>query len=93
MKNTASLALCMLLPSLTGCGTILTRTGHHSFGAYPYNAVGMDVAVVAVEKPNLKVLAFVSIPADLVLDTLFLPPDVIMWIAGKHKDGMMSDVH
>ncbi len=75
---------------LSGCGTLVSRTGHTSFGAYPYQAVGTDVAVIAVEKPEVKVLAFVSIPLDLVFDTVLLAPDLILWIAGHKKDGLDS---
>src|SRR2546423_12809825 len=85
--------LALLLTMLTsGCGTLVSRTGQTSFGAYPYQAVGTDAAVVAVEKPDLKILAFVSIPLDLAVDTLLLPPDVVLWVAGHKKDGLMSDV-
>jgi len=75
---------------VTGCGTLVSRTGHTSFGAYPYQAVGTDVAVIAVEKPEVKGLAFISIPLDVVVDTVLLPPDLILWIAGHKKDGLDS---
>lgn len=93
MKRTAPLVTMLALSLtvlLTGCGTLVSRTGHTSFGAYPYQAVGTDVAVIAVEKPEVKMLAFVGIPLDLVLDTVLLPPDVILWIAGNKKDGLDS---
>lgn len=87
VKGSALLLAAILI---SGCGTLCSRTGKTSFGAYPYQAVGTDVAAVAVEKPELKALAFVSIPLDLVLDTLFLPPDLILWVAGNKKDGLLS---
>jgi len=85
------IGIALLLLTLTGCGTVVSRTGSHSFGAYPYQAVATDVAVVAVEKPDVKVLAFFSIPFDLILDTLFLPPDLLFWIGGNKKDGLDSN--
>ena len=92
MKRAPLMAISAVLITvmLTGCGTLVSRTGHTSFGAYPYQAIGTDVAVVAVEKPDVKVLAFISIPLDLVLDTILLPPDLILWIAGHKKDGLDS---
>lgn len=84
------LALLLTAILITGCGTLLSRTGNTSFGAYPYQAVVGDAVLVAVEEPDVKALAFVSIPLDLVLDTLFLPPDLIYWVAGKKKDGLLS---
>ncbi len=91
MSKTAALvtvSALLLTILLTGRGTLVSRTGNTSFGAYPYQGVGTDVAVVAVEKPEVKVLAFISIPLDLVLDTLLLPPDLMLWIAGHKKDGL-----
>jgi uncharacterized protein YceK len=85
-----TMSVLLLIGLLPGCGTMLSRTGNTSLGAYPYQAVGTDVAVVAVEKPDLKVLALVSIPIDVVLDTLLLPPDLILWVVGRKKDGLDS---
>ncbi len=85
------IGILLIVLTLTGCGTVVSRTGSKSFGAYPYQAVATDVAVVAVEKPEVKVLAFFSIPFDLILDTLFLPPDLIFWIGGNKKDGLDSN--
>lgn len=78
---------------LTGCGTFLSRTGDNFFGAYPYQAVGTDVAYVAEGHMEMKVATFLSIPFDTVLDTLLLPPDLIFWLKGKEKDGLLSGVH
>lgn len=78
---------------LTGCGTMQTRMGDHFFGAYPYQAVGKDITDVVDGHAELKAIAVVSIPFDIVLDTFFLPPDLILWIKGKEKDGVLSDVN
>ena len=79
----------LLTALLTGCGTFLTRTGNQPFGAYPYHAVGIDVIVVAYEKTvSYKAVAFISIPFDIVLDTILLPPDLYFIIVeGEKKDG------
>lgn len=44
--------MCIIIPVLfvtvflMGCGTFLSRTGDNFFGAYPYKAIGTDVAYV-----------------------------------------------
>ena len=72
---------------------MLSRSGNNSFGAYLYQAVGTDVAYVVEGHLELKIGAFLSVPFDIVLDTLFLPPDLIFWLKGKEKDGFLSVVH
>ena len=80
----------LLTVLLSGCGTVGTRLGHTSFGAYPYQAIATDVEAVAeADVPGeIRILAFLSFPFDLVLDTLLLPPDLILWAAGHKKDGL-----
>ena len=76
---------------LTGCGTMCTRLGHTSFGAYPGQAIAADIEAVATGPTDIMVLAFVvSVPFDIVLDTLFLAPDLVLWAAGHKKDGIAS---
>lgn len=76
--------------SLSGCGTIVSRTGDQKYGAYPYQAVAADVALLFI--PPITILAAASFPADAVLDTIFLPADLIHWADGDKKDGFFSDL-
>lgn len=87
--------LCFTL-SLTGCcGTLITRgvSNHDVFGAVPYTAVAQDVVACGYVSDGFEggmcaVVAFVSIPLDLTLDTLFLPVDLFAWLCGYEKQGV-----
>lgn len=89
-----AIAALLLTFLLTACGTIASRGGKTAFGAYPYYAVAADATFITAEKEDIKtkIAAFVSLPIDLVADTLLLPPDVICWISGKKKDGVFSQI-
>lgn len=83
--------IILLLSSLSGCGTIITRTGYKKYGAYPYQAVGTDVVLLFL--PPITIGAAISLPADAVVDTIFLPADLVHWADGDKKDGTFSDLH
>jgi uncharacterized protein YceK len=88
--------LCVLSVSLTGCGTIVSRCQAPHFGAYPYEGVLIDCVAPAglltgsrlstSDRLGFSAAFIASLPFDAVLDTLLLPPDLIFWIAGKHKE-------
>ena len=86
---------------MTGCGTLITRGGYEHFGAYPYQGVGQDMAMLvkvpkAIVHPDgigEAILVIVSLPCDLIADTVLLPVDTIWWIRGKKKDGWLSSTH
>ena len=96
-----ALLLIIACAGTTGCGTLITRGGYEHFGAYPYQGVGKDVtmlaktpkAIVHPEGIGEAILVIVSLPCDLILDTVFLPVDAIGWMRGKKKDGWLSSVH
>ena len=85
----------------TGCGTLITRGGNERYGAYPYQGVGKDMAMLvkvpkAIVHPDgigEAILVIVSLPCDLIADTVLLPVDAICWIRGKKKDGWLSSTH
>lgn len=82
---------------LSGCGTLMSRTCNDwSFGLPVYSAVKIDIvgpAWIASQTGgwswgmgSCSVLVFgLSLPFDVVLDTLFLPPDIIMGLRGGMK--------
>lgn len=82
-------AVFLMLLSLNGCGTFDTRGGDVSFGGYPYQAVGSDFSTLAQEReyPEAYAMMLLTLPFDFVLDTLFLPPDLVLWAMGREKDG------
>ncbi|MEI8353739.1 MAG: hypothetical protein WCG22_04440 [Lentisphaerota bacterium] len=88
---------------VSGCGTIMTRGGDVTFGKYPYQAVVNDVTVwipESFDQPGHPVAegvdlatAIVSVPIDIVADTVLLPVDVGYWIAEKKKDNKGPRLH
>lgn len=87
------------LAGCLGTGTSRIPSYNHPdeswFGSYPYRAVVDDVEIVAwsggsiPDSPalgSIGVLAgIVSIPFDIVVDTVLLPVDTVGWICGKKK--------
>jgi uncharacterized protein YceK len=88
---TSACVIILLICSLSGCGTIVSRTGEQKFGAYPYQAVGTDVVLLFL--PPITIPAAVSLPADAIIDTILLPADLIHWADGDKKDGFLSDLN
>jgi hypothetical protein len=80
-----------------GCGTAGTRVlCDRSFGAYPYQGVAIDFTLIPAssDQPGHPTeegincaTAILSIPLDLVVDTVLLPVDLVYWGQGKHKGG------
>ncbi len=81
-------------------GTILTRTsltGRHSdtFGAYPYQAVYEDGYAMTTYDgyatsddktgTTMRICGFISLPLDILFDTIFLPVDLVAWSFGASK--------
>lgn len=88
----AGLALILTLPWMTGCvlGTAGTRVANEGdvAGRFPFQAVGSDVETVfSAPHPHvdLRPLAVISIPLDLVMDVVLLPFDLILWPFGFSK--------
>ena len=54
----------------------------HFFGGYPYQSVAYDVSN---HDNRTVILRYISIPGDILFDTLFLPFDVIGWCFGYRK--------
>lgn len=98
---TAALILASASGSVGCLGTGTSRIPSYNrpdeswFGSYPYRAVVDDVEIIAwsggsiPDSPawgSVGILAgIVSIPFDLVVDTVLLPVDAIGWICGKKK--------
>jgi uncharacterized protein YceK len=72
----------------SGCGTVMSRGGENFFGAYPYQSTAADVGMCGSTETIGAGLP--SFPFDLILDTVFLPLDLGFWVAGQHKDGILS---
>ena len=92
--------LLAALASLTlpACGTLVTRLGDGPvFGAYPFEAVVLDVGLVGgafgAEKNTQSRadgeawMGLVSLPFDLVLDAVLTPVDLVAWAFGVRKGG------
>lgn len=84
----------------TSCGTVLTRTRGDVFGYYPYEALVADAKLIgyslgfdiAIEGTLNRTPAddgltagLLSLPLDLVLDTIALPIDLVAWAFGGDK--------
>lgn len=92
-------ALLLAALCLSGCGTLITRTtmampGGDFAGAYPFQAVAVDVDGMFHQKSGLleeccKIMAFMSIPFDLAIDLVLSPIDLLLWPMGftKSKGG------
>lgn len=83
------LVVMVLLLGCTGCGgTAITRTGEQrrTFGGYPFEAVAKDAEMIAMDDQTLTLIGCLSIPVDLVMDTLALPFDLSAWAYGVQKD-------
>ena len=79
----------------SSCGTSQTRA-REPFGAYPFQAVAYDIHMMArwqggeVMGMGAGPLWFfmgglISIPVDLLFDSIGFPADVAFWIAGREK--------
>ena len=93
MKNIAALLISAITLSLSsGCGTVSTRYQSFSdkctfFGGRPYEAVVQDAAICDCASDWTIVLgAIVAMPFDTALDTILLPPDLVAWACGHHKN-------
>lgn len=84
-----SLFLC------SGCGTLFTRCGDNGnvIGKYPYSAVGKDIDMIASVESGVGYTilliapsGLISLPIDIVVDTVLLPADLIAWPFGLSKD-------
>ena len=103
MRNYSIPSLLLFIGCIgtTGCGTLITRGGNERFGAYPFQGVGEDMtmlvkvpkAIVHPDGIGEAILVIVSLPCDLIADTVLLPVDAIWWIRGKKKDGWLSSTH
>lgn len=94
---TTSFAFACL--SMSGCvGTILSRTpdGNENvsfLGAYPYAGVVIDFRLASLTRSGQLgdfsgPLPLISIPLDIVIDTVLLPGDLIAWPFGYRKRDM-----
>jgi len=65
----------------------MTRTYNKPFGAYPYDATCLDIAVIAkpAEADSRVGMSFCLV-GDALLDTVLLPIDLVFWSFGVHKD-------
>ena len=80
------LVLVFCLVFISGClGTISTRDKGNFAGGYPYQAVAFDGYCVAEARGNLAPGGLVSMPLDLVVDTVLLPIDLLLWPFGFKK--------
>ena len=73
--------------NLSGCllGTAYSRSGgENSFGKYPYMAIAVDVK--AMGSPAAAGWGVLSIPLDLVIDTVLMPVDLVLWPLGYTKE-------
>lgn len=96
-RTAALLALALLS---TSCGTVLTRTRGDVFGYYPYEALVADARLIGyglgfdieIQGHGDRMTAddgigggLISLPIDLVLDTIALPIDLVAWAFGCDK--------
>jgi len=90
----ALLSLCTAI--VAGCGTVMTRNGSATFGAYPYQSIAadgqlFDEAALGHHRFSTSdcclgvTMALVSVPIDFCVDTVMLPVDLGYWIGGKRK--------
>jgi uncharacterized protein YceK len=87
------LQITMMLLLQSCIGTASTRFQNDSFvGAYPYSAVGTDLVLFGenLGKPAhlggfIALPSLISIPLDLVVDSILLPIDLITWPFGLRK--------
>lgn len=90
-KTTVTLFGLSLL-RCSGCGTILSRSGDRPVGAYPYQAVAVDVRILRESSPESRhvddAIGWTGVTiADALIDTVLLPVDLVFWLFGVHKDG------
>jgi uncharacterized protein YceK len=85
----AMIVFAALLLSTTGCGTVMYRGGDNFFGAYPYQCTVLDAAMCGSTETVGAGLP--SIPFDFILDTVFLPFDLVFWMTGQHKDFFLPE--
>jgi len=88
----AGWALMLTLPVMTGCvlGTAGTRVANNgdAVGRFPFQAIGSDIeALFSAPAPHvdLRVVALISLPLDLVVDVVLSPFDLILWPFGFRK--------
>ena len=95
-----------LAASWSGCGTIYTRTNRSPVGRYPFDAVALDLWMLPMaftgrhevlgeskHGKQLTALGLLSLPIDLVLDTVLLPVDGIAWLFGAIKRDDHESIH
>jgi uncharacterized protein YceK len=82
----------LMLILTSGCaGTLHSRfdrvqsTSSSCFGKWPYQAVVTDFVVVKNKHP-LAIVAAVSFPIDIIIDTICLPLDLVLWPFGFEKN-------
>lgn len=94
------LACAVPLVIVSGCGSLFSRGMGAPFGGYPFEAVALDaVFICSVGGPGQQVLdqwmtgdvlffwGLLSLPFDLLMDTIMLPVDLGAWACGHHKMG------
>ena len=88
----------VILTTVSACGTFDSRLAGGLVGAYPLQAVGTDLWLIAqvgqgervlmgllVNGRGMMVCGLLSLPIDVVLDVMLLPCDVVAWILGIRK--------
>jgi hypothetical protein len=101
MKIAKYIVMVLIIFSLFGCmGTLTTRVYKHNdvepdfVGAYPFSGLANDVKHVIkgngenhVPVPDgfTRMVSFLSIPFDIVVDAILLPADLIAWPFGLKK--------
>jgi uncharacterized protein YceK len=90
MRNTLSMALCILALSLQGCASIGARTDTESGSPrYIYPGVQRDYEGLAhADVPPASLVCFFDLPFSFAVDTVLLPVDVaIVAVSGKGRSG------
>ena len=92
MMKTVLTVVMLITVLFTGCaGTLHSRFDRtqsdstHWVGKWPYQAIATDLTVVKNKHP-LNSVAAASIPLDLVIDTICLPFDLVLWPFGFEKN-------
>lgn len=102
MKTANALWPIFLASAFSSCGTCITRNNirpARPVGAYPFAAVWTDgimighmfsgrVALPSFDMSGVEsaLLGVVSLPIDLVLDTVLLPADLVGWAFGARRN-------
>ena len=87
MKDQLAIVFGLALCASSGaCGTAISRDRDGDgtvFGAYPFEAVAIDVEIMGMQGFLLCGLA--SLPFDLVVDVVASPIDLVAWVCGADK--------